>query len=347
MAHAGLLLGHGFFLVGRNGVALADQLEQVKAGVAAHHRGDLARRQLDERLGEQRRQAVRVAPADFATLERVRRVRISGGDLGEIGAGAQLARHFVGARLAGGDLLGRGVFGNSHHDLRDVHFDLVGNGGLLGGQISVDFGVGNLDLVVDFMLAQALHHHFVADLFAESGVRHAFLFHLVAHLLQRHLLLLGDAADRAVEFLIADLDAHFLGQLLLRALDDHRLKYLALQVGGGGNRRAGRLHACFDRAHPRGNFIFRDDVVVDHHRDRIDDVGRTGRWRPGAAGRLSGGSGGGGGSGRLGRLSCGLAGSERTQQESCGLQLVHTDIAHNLGNTHIQLNEKNRSCRAA
>jgi hypothetical protein len=158
-------------------------------------------------------------------------------------------------------------------------FDTVGGGGLLGRQVGVDLRVRHLDLGVDLVVDQALHDDLVADLLAEMGEGHAFLFHLVAHLLHAHLLRFGDAADGAVQFDIRDADAVFLAQLELGALGNHGLDDLAAQVFR--IRQLGVLgtQARGDLAHAVVDFTPGDDLVVDDDVHGIDDLGGARRRR--------------------------------------------------------------------
>src|SRR5471030_1233088 len=333
VARVGLLHGGGGLRLGD--AALVDQFQDVEGADALHDRRDLARLEFIERLGKHRRQAVRIAPADLAALERVGRVGIRAGHLGEVGAGAQLAHDFLGAGAARGDHVGVGVVGDAYHDLRQVVLELLGGGGLLRRQVAVDLGAGDLDLGVDLMLAQALHDDFLADFLAEGGVRRALLLGGVALLMDGHLLLLGDAADGAVEHAVVDPHAHLLGFLQLGALDDHALEDLALQIGGLGNRHVLGLHAAGHGLDAGGQFLAGDDVVVDDHGDRVDrHVGRGGgrRGEQRLAGRRGVGAGGrlavGGRRGR-GLLAEHAATGGGDAQQQCGdVQVVHTGITH-------------------
>src|SRR5471032_2433510 len=205
---AGVGLLHGGGGLGLGHAAPLDHLQDVEGAGALDDGRHLARLQLDQRLGEHGRQPLGLAPAHHAALQGVAGVGIGAGHLGEVGAGAQLAHHLLGARLALGDHLGGGVVGDAHHDLRDVELELLGGGGLLGRHEAVDLGVGDLDLRVDLVLAQTLHDDLLADLLAEGGERRAVLLHLVAQVLHRQLLGLGDAADGAVELGVVDAHAH-------------------------------------------------------------------------------------------------------------------------------------------
>jgi hypothetical protein len=120
---------------------------------------------------------------------------------------------------------------------------LSARGGFFGGHIGVDLGVRNLDLAVDLVLAQALLM-MLSRISSRKCANGCLPLHLVAQLLHAHFLVLGDAGDRAVEHDVVDADAHSLGQLLLRAFDDHRAPPPACAAG----RRVGlhallRLHA--------------------------------------------------------------------------------------------------------
>nr|GEU28139.1 2-octaprenyl-6-methoxyphenol hydroxylase, putative [Tanacetum cinerariifolium] len=268
VARVGLLHGVHGLRIGH--AAAVDSLQDVERAHALDDRRHLARRELGQRFGKHGRQPLGLAPADGAALQRIAGVGIRGGGLGEVGAGAQLAHHFLGARAALGNHLGRGVVGNAYHDLRDVDFVLLGGGGFLGGQVAVHLGVGNLDLGVHLVFAQALHDDFFADFFAEGSVGRALFFHLVAQVLHRGFLRFGDAGNGAVELDVIDAHAHFLGQLQLGALDDHAFEQLALQVGSGRHLHVLRLHARRDGLDAVVELTARDDVVVDHHHDRID-----------------------------------------------------------------------------
>src|SRR5450830_2126380 len=111
---AGMGLLHGRLGLGLGHAALVGQLQDMEAADALDDLGDLARLQLDQGLGEHGRNAVSLAPAHHAALQRIGRVGAGGGHLGEVGAGAQLAHHFLGALLALGNHVGRGILGNTH-----------------------------------------------------------------------------------------------------------------------------------------------------------------------------------------------------------------------------------------
>ena len=233
---------------------------------------------------------------------------------------------------------GDGVFRNAHQDLRQVQLDAVGGGGLLGGQVGVDLGVRHLDLAVDFVFDQALQDDLVADLLAELGEGHAFLFHLVAHVLHAHLLAFGDAADGAIELGIRDAHAIFLAHLQLGALGDHGFDHLAAQVFRG--RQLGALGA-----QAGGDFV---DAVVDFARVMTSSLTMTytesmtfallaaGGRKPvdGLAWAAGAGLAAAGAADLLGQDVAGCDGA----QEHCGqLDLMQTGSTHIQGSTHFRV----------
>jgi hypothetical protein len=122
----------------------------------------------------------------------------------------------------------------------------VGGGGLFGGQVGVDLGVRDLDLAVDFVLAQALHDDLVADLSRKAAkVVPSFSIWLrMSCTSSSGLRRCGRWRGRAA---VVDAHAHFLGQLQLGALDDHALRPPGAQVGRIGQLGVlGRMR-CGDR----------------------------------------------------------------------------------------------------
>lgn len=301
--------------------------------------------QFQQLFREQGRQAVAVAPTDIAAAQRIAGVGIGGGHLGEIGARAQLAADFFGTRAARGDLFRAGVFRDAHENLRQVQFDLLAGGGFFRFQEIVHFGIGDLDLGIDFVLAQALHDDFITNLFAESRKRRAFLFHLVAQVLYRHFLLFSNTADGTVQGQVIDAHAHFLGQLHLRALNDHALQQLTTQVGRIGQGHVLRLHALLHALDAGRDFVARDHIVIDDDGDGIDGLAAARRWRRETLDWRScrfrcGGRGNGrrGSSWRGGRRwrsllrpdTTGRGAGDGAQQNRCNFELVHTGITHNV-----------------
>ena len=119
------------------------------------------------RVHEQLRQSIGVAPAEIAAFEGIASIRVGGRGLTEIGAGAQLPQHVFGAVAAGRDLFCGGVFRYPHQDLAEVDFFLrIGAGS--AAQVGIDFGISDLDLFIDFLLAQTLDRDLFADLLAKK-----------------------------------------------------------------------------------------------------------------------------------------------------------------------------------
>ena len=147
--------------------ALLDQLDDVEAAAAAQHLRDLTRLHAFGEVGEGLGHFVETPPAQVAAVERVLRVGIADCRGGEIHAAVDLLLHVVGLVLRLLDLLGAGAFGHADQDMRQMHF-----AGLqaVAGEQDVDFGVGDVDLVLHHALAQALHQQLVAQRLAEFVV---------------------------------------------------------------------------------------------------------------------------------------------------------------------------------
>ena len=199
---------------------------------------DLARLHALHRLGKQLRHPVFGAPAHRAALQRVGRIRIARRDLREIGAGHGLGARLVDLLARRFDLLRARLLGQAHQHVRQVV--LVARAAVAPGfgEELVDLGVGHLDAVVDFALAQPLHLDLLAHLLAEALEGDAVLLQHLAEPGQRHVVVLGDALQRLVELELLDADAGIARQLQLRLVDDQPVEDLALEQRALGQRRA-------------------------------------------------------------------------------------------------------------
>ncbi len=158
---------------------------------------------------------------------------------------------------------------------------VLGAGGGLLRQRRVHFALADVDAALREALAQALHGDLVAHRVAEVVERHAVGGELLAQAVHVSAVLLGDAADGAVQFVVADADAGAVGARHLQ-LDQHQaLEHLALQHVV---RRQLRFAAGILRLHVANGtiqFALQHDILVD---DRSDAVQRLGLLRGGRSG---------------------------------------------------------------
>ena len=138
-------------------------------------------------------------------------------------------------------------------------------------QILVDLRIGHLDLAVDLALAQALHDHLVADIFAILRVRDILALQGLAELIGGKLVLLRDTLDAALDECIVDLDPLLLRLLQQRTLRDQALEHLLVE--DVGRRRLDLLLPQLLLHHaPRVvELILGQRLVVDDGDDSIDD----------------------------------------------------------------------------
>ena len=122
---------------------------------------------------------------------------------------------------------------------------------------------------------KALHPadtHFIANLVARQCKRHALGFHCLAELAEAHIVLCGNAADRIVQFGIADAHSATVGHLQLDAFQNHALQYLATQDAGRWQWRTGVLALHVINALLQ--LAVHDDVVIDNGDNMVDGYRR-------------------------------------------------------------------------
>ena len=201
-------------------------------------------------------------------------------------------------------MLGGRAVGRGHQHVGEV--ELLAGGSGCGGERGIHLGLAHVDAALGEALAQLLGDDLVAQVVAETGERHAILGQPRAQLVDVHAVLLGDAANRLLQLLVAHRDAGVGGPLDLQAGQDQPFEHLALEHVG---RRqlvflAGVLGADVgDRAI---QFAAQDHVLVHHRGDAIH------RRSAGIALRLRGGreqqaGEGNGKEGTMGGLAHGLA----------------------------------------
>ena len=236
-------------LIDRERIALlaVDQLQDMKAGAAAHQLGgDLPRLQRLHRADEQIGQAIGGARPDRAAAGAVVVFRDLARDDGEILAAADPTQGSLRALAALGDDRRGGTVGHGHKDLGDVELDARAGGVAALVDQGVDLGVADLDQVHHLALAHALDDQLVADAVAELVVGDAFLAQPLAQLGQRHLVLSRDVGDGTIELGIIDPRAGFARRGHEHALVDERVQHL-LPEHRRRRRSAVRLRAASSR----------------------------------------------------------------------------------------------------
>src|SRR5690606_17620724 len=148
---ADVVLGDGLCR-GLGAVAHLGQAQQLEAAGAAHRAEDLARLQLQDLLGERRRDLVQRTPARVAAFQRVGAVGVAHRGGGEVHlALVDDVEDALDLALAGGDLLGGGAVGQRDQDVRQAVLAAAGG---LAGEGGVDLALADVD-ALDEALAQA------------------------------------------------------------------------------------------------------------------------------------------------------------------------------------------------
>src|SRR5882672_12623582 len=152
MAHVRLLHEHR-----RTGAAQLEKLEYVESGGATKHAADASGLQARQSFDIQLRQPLLTAPTHHASLKRIRRIGIGGGELGELRTVPEPLDRFLGAGTPGFQLLGGRLLGYPDQNVRDVIFSRsVFTLALLEEQI-LDLALADGDLAGDLAVPQAIH----------------------------------------------------------------------------------------------------------------------------------------------------------------------------------------------
>ena len=276
------LLDHGR----RAAAAAADELDQMESGRTAYDAAHLARLQTIQGLGVEIRQPVARAPAHGPALKRVLGVGKTDGQLGKIGALAQLREHLLGAGTLPVHFLRARLIGQPQHDVAQVE---VGRrrrrSGLLAEKI-VDLIVGDHDAVVHLAFAQARQQDLSADFLAEFVELNPVTLQGLAELAQRHLVALGNARDGTVQLQVVHAQGRLPRQLQLQPVHDHALQHLLFQQIGRRQLRSLLAQLLRHRFHPQRHLAAGDHLAIDHGNDAVHQHHRAGRrsLRQGAAG---------------------------------------------------------------
>jgi hypothetical protein len=154
----------------------------------------LAGIELLQRLEEERGQAPGGAPPEAAALGGVGRVGIGRGDLGEVGAAAQLRERGECPPAALLDLLVVRLGGTRTSTWARRNSESARGLLRLPRELGVHLRVGDHDRVLHLALAQAREHDLRADVLAEARVTDAVALERLAEVRHREVVFLGDAA---------------------------------------------------------------------------------------------------------------------------------------------------------
>ena len=277
-----MVLGDGA-LVGLRCVAGLHQLEQLEAAGAAQRADHLAGGHRLEHVHERGRDFVHAAPAQITAIQRVGAVGITHGRGVEVHlALVQQGLDAFDLLLAGRDLLGGGTVRQGDQDMRQVIL-LTRIG--LHRQRGVHFALADLDLALGEALAQALHRDFIAQRIAEVVEGHAILGQPRAQRVDGHAVLLGDRGDRAVDLLIADLDAAAIGAGDLQLHQDQALHHLPFQHLAR-RQLAWLAGILVDHVGDRAiQFALQDDVLIHDRGNPVQRLEGLGGQRRHAGGR--------------------------------------------------------------
>ena len=175
-----------------------------------------------------------------------------------------------GTRLACLYLVGPGVFGDAHQDVRDIEFVVTARALLRGGEQVVDFAVGDHDFVGDLTLTQARHEDFAANILAKLGKRHAVFFQRQTQLRGNHLVFLRDAINRTIQLHIIHAHAVFAGKLHHGAVGDHAFEQLPFKIRTRWRRRTLARQLTGRAVDALVQIVARDHLVVDHGDDAVN-----------------------------------------------------------------------------
>ena len=139
----------------------------------------------------------------------------------------------------------------------------------------VDVLIGDVDAAVDRAPLHALDGEIPADLLANSTVGLALGSQFGNELLDGHLVLAGEVANRHGQRLVVDLDVPPEGFPELNPLPDEGLQDLIPDHLPRHVALASRLHAPDHRHESFGQLAFEHDIVVDDDGDAIDGFRRS------------------------------------------------------------------------
>src|SRR6195256_181017 len=152
----------------RTGAAQLEELEQMESGGASKPTADVSGLQGRQGLDIQLREPLLTAPTDHASLKRIRRIGVGGGDLSELSAVLEPLDRLFGAGTPRFQLLRGGLLGYPDQNVRDVVLGCnVFSFALLEDQI-LDLTLADGDLGGDLAVPQAIHQDLIAQLFPKS-----------------------------------------------------------------------------------------------------------------------------------------------------------------------------------
>jgi len=265
------------------GITHFHQLEQLEAARPTDRAQHAAGAHALDFIGEGVRDFIQAAPAKVAALQCIGTVRITDGRSLEVElALVQQRLDAVHLALAGGDLLGGRAFGQGDQDVGQV---VLGAAGALLGERGVHFTFADADAALRETLAQALGDDFLAHRVAEVGEANAVLGKALAQAVDRGAVLLGDAVDGVVEFLVANPDATAVGTGDLQ-LDQHQaLEHLPLQYRFGRQLGFTPCVLALDVVDRTLQLALQDHVLIDDGGDAVQRLALLGKGRSGNTGK--------------------------------------------------------------
>ena len=242
--------------------ATLQQLDEDEAARRAQRLGHLADLQRRDHGIQGRRQLGSLAPAHLAALQGVLVGGTGDGQLGEIGAAAQLGVDVARLALGGLDGAAGRPFGQRNQQ--------AGQAQVLGqlqlaqvrGEEILHFLVTDLDTFGHAALAHPTDDHLAAHLFAGALVGQAVAGECGAELVEAQTVALGDAGHGLVELGVADADAGALADLQLDVLDDQAFQHLLGEHMLGRQGRAAPTDGLLHFAQTGIQLALHDDVAV-------------------------------------------------------------------------------------
>src|SRR5258706_418817 len=247
----------------RAGAAQLEELEQVESGGASKHTADVSGLQGRQGLDIQLREPLLTAQTDHASLKRIRRIGVGGGDLSELSAVLEPPDRLLGAGTPRFQLLRGGLLGYPDQNVRDVVLGCnVFSFALLEDQI-LDLTLADGDLGGDLAVPQAIHQDLIAQLFPKPVEIDRVALERLPEFCQRELVPLGDPADGTIELQIVHAHPGFPRILQLDFFDNEALQHLALDLAAIGKGRSSALQVLPHPIHPLRHPVLRDHLFVD------------------------------------------------------------------------------------
>ena len=213
-------------------VAFAGKLDDVNGAVAFNQCAVAGFCIIFDGLPENGGQTGGVAPAEVPAFHRIGRLGIGGSKLCKVLALLHALKDVFSKRLYFAPFLAfNAVGGQGQQDMLHAVFHRVAaRKARLFGEIRVHFAFRNVDLGVNFPLAQPLLRDFIADLAAESRPGHTFVAQAASEFVRGELVVAGDLFNRSRHHLLVHTHADFARSLLHGLFRDEAVQHLRSEL---------------------------------------------------------------------------------------------------------------------